>query len=378
MARLAGPMSSIPGLPPGVVCLADYELLARERMTPNAWAYAAGGGADEITLRANREAFDRLRLEGRVLRDLSAAHTRLSLLGDTLDYPVLLAPTAHQKLFHPDGEIATVQGATAMRAAMVVSTEASVSLEEVAAASRAESGHAAAPPLWFQLYVQRDRAFTRDLVQRVHDAGYRALVLTVDAPIDGVRNRQQRAGFHLPPGVEPVNLRGMTNPAGAPPAFLESQVFSGFLDAAPTWKDLAWLRGLSPLPLVLKGIIAPADAERAVAEGASALIVSNHGGRGLDTLPAAIDALPRVADRVGGRVPLLVDGGIRRGTDIVKALALGASAVLIGRPYVHALAVAGALGVAHVLHILRAELEVAMTLTGCATLDQIDQSVLWE
>jgi 4-hydroxymandelate oxidase len=377
MARLAGPMSSISGLPPGVVCLADYELLARERMTPNAWAYVAGGGADEITLRANREAFDRLRLEGRVLRDFSAAHTRLSLLGDTLDYPVLLAPTAYQKLFHPDGEIATVQGATAMRAAMVVSTEASVSLEEVAAASRAESGSAPPPPLWFQLYVQRDRAFTRDLVQRVHSAGYRALVLTVDAPIDGVRNRQQRAGFHLPPGVEPVNLASRASAPAVPRGFLESQVFSGFLDGAATWKDIAWLRGISPLPLLLKGIVSPADAERAVTEDVSALIVSNHGGRGLDTLPAAIDALPRVADRVGGRLPLLVDGGIRRGTDIVKALALGASAVLIGRPYVHALAVAGALGVAHVLHILRAELEVAMTLTGCATLDQIDRSVLW-
>jgi 4-hydroxymandelate oxidase len=190
---------SNPGLPPGVVCLADYEPLARERMTPNAWAYASGGGADEITLRANRDAFDRLRLANRVLRDFSGAHTRLSLLGETLDYPVLLAPTAHQKLFHPDGEIATVQGATAMRAAMVVSTEASISLEEVAAASRAESRDRPAPPLWFQLYVKRDRAFTRDLVQRVHAAGYRALVLTVDAPIDGVRNRQQRAGFHLPP-----------------------------------------------------------------------------------------------------------------------------------------------------------------------------------
>ncbi len=367
----------IPGIPHDIVTLADYETRARARMTPNAWAYVSGGGADEITLRANREAFDRLQLTSRVLRDLSGAHTRLTLLGETLDFPVLLAPTAHQKLVHPDGEIATVQGATAMRAAMVVSTEASVSLEDVAAASLAESRNTVPPPLWFQLYIKRDRAFTRDLVQRAHAAGYRALVLTVDAPIDGVRNRQQRAGFHLPPGVESVNLRGMLPAAAASPGLLDSQVFSGFLDGAPTWADIAWLREMSPLPIVLKGIVSPADAEQAVVEGAAALIVSNHGGRGLDTLPAAIDALPRVADRVAGRIPLLLDGGVRRGTDIVKALALGASAVLIGRPYVHALAVAGATGVAHVLHILRAELEVAMTLTGCATLDQIDRSVLW-
>jgi 4-hydroxymandelate oxidase len=370
-------MSSIPGLPPDVVCLSDYEPLARERLTPNAWAYVSGGGADEITQRSNRDAFDRLRLTSHVLRDLSGAHTRLSLLGAALDYPVLLAPTAYQRLFHSEGELATVQGASAMRAAMVVSTEASVSLEDVAAASRRESGDRAAPPLWFQLYVQRDRGFTRELVQRVHGAGYHALVLTVDAPIDGVRNRQQRAGFQLPPGVEPVNLRGMARPALSPAGFLDSQVFSGFLENAPTWNDVAWLREVSPLPIVLKGILSPEDAERGVVEGAAALIVSNHGGRGLDTLPASIDALPRIADRVAGRVPLLLDGGVRRGTDIIKALALGASAVLIGRPYVYALAVAGALGVAHALHILRAELEVAMTLTGCATLDQIDRSVLW-
>lgn len=369
-------MSSIPSLPPGVVCVSDYEPLARERLSPNAWAYVSGGGADEISLRANREAFDRLRLAPQVLRDMSGAHTRLSLLGDALDYPVLLAPTAYQKLFHPEGELATVQGATAMRAPMVVSTESSVSLEDVAAASRRESGDRPPPPLWFQLYIQRDRGVTRALVERAQAAGYRAIVLTVDAPVDGVRNRQQRVGFHLPAGVAPVNLGG-----GLPPppraGFLDSQVFSGFLDRAATWRDVTWLREISPLPVVLKGVLTADDAERGVAEGAAALIVSNHGGRGLDTVPATIEALPHVAERVGGRVPLLLDGGVRRGTDIVKALAFGASAVLIGRPYVYALAAAGALGVAHVLHMLRAELEIAMTLTGRPTLDAIDRSVLW-
>jgi 4-hydroxymandelate oxidase len=371
-------MSQLPGVPPDVVTLADYEPHAQARMTPNAWAYVSGGGADEITLRANREAFDRLRLRGRVLADMTGAHTRVTLFGRTLDYPILLAPTAHQKLFHPDGELATVEGATAMRAAMVVSTEASVTLEAIAQASAAAAPDRHATPLWFQLYLQADRGFVRALVERVEAAGYQALVLTVDLPVGFVRDRERRAGFHLPPGIDDANLRDMPRPAAATPGFLESQVFSGFLDTAPTWKDVAWLRGITRLPILLKGITSPDDAARGVDEGAAGLIVSNHGGRALDTLPASIDALPLVASRVAGRVPLLLDGGVRRGTDVLKALALGASAVLIGRPYVHALATAGAIGVAHVLHILRAELEVAMTLTGCPTLDRIDRSVLWD
>lgn len=338
-------------------------------MGENAWAYISTGSADELTLRANREAFERLRLQGRVLADMAGAETRVTLFGDSFDYPMLLAPTAFHRLVHPGGELATVFGAGAIRAGLVVSTQASVTLEEVA--QRATS------PLWFQLYLQHDREFTTSLVQRAADAGYRALVLTVDAPVT-LRNREQRAGFRLPPGIQAVNLRGM---APAPPPRAEpheSEVFRGLLDGVATWKDIAWLRSVSKLPLVLKGIMSPADAERAIAEGVDGIIVSNHGGRALDTAPASIEALPRVAEAVAGRIPVLMDGGIRRGSDVLKALALGAKAVLIGRPYLYGLAVGGAIGVAHVMKILRTELEIAMTLTGCARLEEIDRSVIWD
>ncbi|WP_424814493.1 alpha-hydroxy acid oxidase [Roseococcus sp. YIM B11640] len=337
-------------------------------MGENAWAYISTGTADELTLRSNREALERLRLQGRVLTEMSGAQTRLELLGDAYEYPVLLAPAAYHRLLHPEGEVATALGASAMRAGMIVSTQASVPVEEIA---RRATG-----PLWFQLYVQHDRAFTKSLVQRAANAGYRALVLTVDVPVS-LRNREQRAGFRLPPGVAAVNLRGMVPPPPPRAEPHESEVFRGLLDGAPTWKDIAWLRSISPLPLLLKGIMSPADALRAVDEGVDGIIVSNHGGRALDTAPAAIEALPLIAEAVAGRVPLLMDGGIRRGTDVVKALALGARAVLIGRPYLHGLAVAGPLGVAHVLKILRTELEIAMALTGCATLRDITPEVIW-
>lgn len=360
---------SSPALPPGVVSLDDYEALARERLDAHAWAYIAGGAADERTLAWNREAFDGLKLRGRVLADFSRAHTRVSLLGATLDYPVLLAPVAFQKLAHPEGERATVQAASAAGALAVVSTEASCPLEDLAALTEG--------PLWFQLYIQHDREFTLDLVRRAETAGYTALVLTVDAPVSGMRNRQQRVAGPWPAGIEAVNLRGAAAPGTPKGSIIDSPLFSGMLASAATWKDVDWLQARTRLPLVLKGIASADDAERAVAMGVQGLVVSNHGGRTLDTLPAAIELLPAVAARVARRVPLLLDGGVRRGTDVLKALALGASAVMIGRPYVYALAVAGAPGIAHALHILRAELETAMVLTGCATLADITHDVIW-
>ncbi len=354
--------------PPPPVALIDYEQLAAQRLNANARAYIDGGAADEITLRDNRAAFDRLRLCSSVLQDMSGADTRTRLLGLELNHPIILAPVALQKLAHPDGEIASVQGAGASKAPMVVSTQASMLLEDIA--------HAASTPLWFQLYIQPDRGFTRELVNRAVAAGYRALVVTVDAPAS-LRNREQRAGFHLPPGIHSVNLKGMAAPPSAAGAIGQSPLFSGFLSGSATWVDIAWLRGLSDLPIILKGILSPLDAKRGIAEGIQGLVVSNHGGRVLDTMPASIEALPRVAAAVNREIPILLDGGIRRGTDIVKAIALGASAVMIGRPYVHALAVAGAAGVAHAIHLLRAELEVAMTITGRSRIDAIDETVLW-
>ena len=256
---------------------------------------------------------------------------------------------------------------------MVLSTQASVSLESVAQAVLPDPGRG---PLWFQLYLQPDRGFTQALVQRAEAAGYEALVLTVDAPTSGVRDRERRAGFRLPPGVGPVNLAGLQAPASPPLSPGQSALFDGLLHHAPTWDDIAWLQSITRLPVLLKGVLHPADARQAVSVGAAGLIVSNHGGRTLDTAPATATALPRVVQAVGGAVPVLVDGGIRRGTDVLKAMALGASAVLVGRPAVWGLANAGAAGVAHVLRLLRDELEVAMALTGCATLAEATPALL--
>ena len=369
-------MTQIPArhaIPPGLITLADHEQHARTQLDDNAWAYFSGGAADEISLRANRSAWDALPLWPRVLRPLAGGHTRVPLLGRTLAHPILLAPVAFQRLAHPDGELAMAYAAAALGAGVVLSTQASVSLESVAQAVLPDPGRG---PLWFQLYLQPDRGFTQALVQRAEAAGYEALVLTVDAPTSGVRDRERRAGFRLPPGVGPVNLAGLQAPASPPLSPGQSALFDGLLHHAPTWDDIAWLQSITRLPVLLKGVLHPADARQAVSVGAAGLIVSNHGGRTLDTAPATVTALPRVVQAVGGAVPVLVDGGIRRGTDVLKAMALGASAVLVGRPAVWGLANAGAAGVAHVLRLLRDELEVAMALTGCATLAEATPALL--
>jgi 4-hydroxymandelate oxidase len=358
------PLAPLESIPPEIVSLDDYEPLARERLTDPVWAYLSGAAADELTLGENRAAFDRLKLLPRIFQDLTGASTRITLLGRDYAHPIFIAPTAFHGMFHPGGELATVLGASAMETCMTVSTQAGTAIEDIAR-------DALVPP-WFQLYLQPDRAFTADLVKRVEAAGCSALVLTADAPLHGLRNREQRAAFRVPPGLEPVNLRGME------PVPSADKVFgSHLLASAPTWNDLAWLRSLTELPVLLKGVLSPNDALLAISHGASGIIVSNHGGRTLDTVPAAIEALPPVADAVQGRVPILLDGGIRRGTDILKSLALGASAVMVGRPVLQGLAAAGATGVAHVLKILRTELEIAMALTGRATLADVDRSVIF-
>ena len=360
-------------VPAATANLADHELHARQHLDDNAWAYFSGGAGDEITLRANRSAWDALPLWPRVLRPLAGGHTRVTLLGRSLAHPVLVAPIACQRLAHTDGEVAMAYAAAALGAGVVLSTQSSIALETIAQTVHPDPGRG---PLWFQLYLQHDRGFTQALVQRAEAAGYEALVLTVDAPTSGVRDRERRAGFRLPPGVGPVHLAGLQAP---PPANLspdQSALFDGLLHHAPTWDDIAWLQSITRLPVLLKGVLHPADARLAVSLGAAGLIVSNHGGRTLDTAPATAHALPRVVQAVAGAAPVLVDGGIRRGTDILKAMALGASAVLVGRPVVWGLANAGAVGVAHVLRLLRDELEVAMALTGCATLADASMALL--
>lgn len=363
-------MSAAFTIPADVVTLADYERHARTRLSDLAWAYIAGGAADEVTLRANRDAFDAIRLKGRVLGGGGGDGTRVSLFGVQYDHPILLAPVAHHRLACPAGELATAVGAAGARAGFVVSTESDTPVETIAAA-------APGAPFWFQVTIQHDRDFTHALVARAEAAGAQAIVATVDAPVSGMRDRERRAGVTPALLGEAVHLRG-ARPGPTPRAGLgESLLFDGFMDQAATWADLARLRTATRLPLLIKGITAPEDATRAIAEGADGIIVSNHGGRVLDTLPSAIEALQPIAAAVGGHVPLIMDGGVRRGTDVVKALALGAAAVMIGRPYVHGLAVAGPAGVAHVVQILRAELEVAMVLTGCGSLRDIGPRVLW-
>lgn len=351
--------------------MADYARLAREHMEAQAWAHLESGADQGLTLAHNRQAFDRIRLCPEPLADLSAAHTRQSLLGQSLDWPLLLAPVAYQQLAHPEGELATARAAMAMRTGMVVSTLSSCTLEEIAQAAQAaaqELGRSG--PLWFQLYQQPTREHTLQLIRRAEDAGYQALVWTVDAHI-------KRSSYPLPPGVEAVNLRGMPQQRQTGDLMSEHILFGSELArGAPTWDDLVWLRQQTRLPLIIKGLLSARAAAQAVELGADAIVVSNHGGRVLDTAVSPLEVLPAIRAATPAHIPLLMDGGVRQGTDVLKAIALGASAVLLGRPQMHALAVAGMLGVAHMLYLLRAELELAMAQTGCASLDQIGPRLL--
>jgi 4-hydroxymandelate oxidase len=363
--------SPVPNAAPAIepADIFDYAKVAPDHMSKVGWEYISGGAADELTLRWNRESYDRIRLRPRVLVDVSELDTKVTLFGMEQPYPILLAPTAYHKLAHPEGEIATAKGAGAAGATLVVSSSATTSLEDIA--------QVATKPLWFQVYIQRDRGFSAELVRRAEVAGYRALVVTVDSPVLGPRYRETRTPFVLPPGAERANFKGLkTATGGQRPS--ESTIYTAVLDPKLTWKEIEWVRSLTKLPVILKGIVNADDAQRGVELGAAGIIVSNHGGRNLDTLPATIDALPEVTARVGNRVPVLVDGGIRRGTDVLKAVAFGASAVLIGRPYLYGLAVGGAGGVTRVVNILKREFEMAMALTGRTKVGQIDASVIWK
>lgn len=352
-------------LPEGVVSLADHEHHARQGLDDAVWTYFNGGAADETTLRANTQAWQTLALLPRVLRPLAGGHTRVKLLGREWPHPILVAPMAYQRLAHPHAEQATALAAAALGAGLVLSTQASTLLEDVARTFLPDADRG---PLWFQLYWLPDQGFLRELVRRAEAAGFEALVLTVDAPVQGARDRERRAGFRRPADITAVNLAGRV--AAAPSTLKpgQSRLFDDLLTHSPTWDDVFWLRSITRLPVLLKGVVHPADARQALTCGAAGLIVSNHGGRTLDTMPATAALLPRVVQAVAGDAPVLVDGGIRRGTDVLKAMAMGASAVMVGRPVLHGLVNAGATGVAHVLRLLRDELEIAMALTGCRTL----------
>lgn len=352
------------------VNLHDVEAAAESRLPAMTFSYYAGGAGDEITLRENRRAYDALALRPRVLVDVSARRLDTTVLGAPIAAPILIAPMAFQGMAHAHGEAATARAAGAAGLGMVLSTLASRTAEDVRAATRA--------PLWYQLYVFKDRGATRALVERVESADYGALVLTVDAPLLGRRERDVRSRFQFPAGVPNV-APATTSDASRPDAPGDSHLAMHFLqaiDPSISWRDIEWLRGITRLPIVVKGILRGDDAMRAAEHGAAAVIVSNHGGRQLDTAIATIRALPDVAEHTAGRIELLVDGGIRRGTDIVKALALGARAVLVGRPILWGLAVGGEAGVARVLAILRDELDLAMALAGCASIADIGRDLV--
>jgi 4-hydroxymandelate oxidase len=340
--------------------LSDFEGVAREKLPQPSFDYIAGGAGDEITLAENRWALDRLQLRPRVLVDVSEVELGGKLFAHELALPVILAPVAFQALAHPEAEIATARAAAVAGTIFTVSTLASRRLEDIAAAADG--------PLWFQLYCSRRREITQALVERAVAAGYSALVVTVDTPVVGRRERDLRNNFQLPADALPLNLLPYVDLEGLTRAEQTSSlvtIVDGLFDPTLTWDDLAWLRGLSSLPVLVKGILTAEDARLALEHGAGGIMVSNHGGRQLDTVPATIDVLPEIVVAVDGRVPILVDGGIQRGTDVIKALALGAQAVAIGRSYLWGLAADGEAGVTAVLDVLRQEIASALALVGC-------------
>jgi 4-hydroxymandelate oxidase len=346
----------------GILRIDEFEPLARGAMDAAAYAYYAGGAADEITMRANLAAFERYRLLPRVLVDVSSIDAATTMLGTPVSMPIGIAPNAAQHLADKEAECATARAAAKAGVLMCLSTFSNRSMEDVAAASDG--------PKWFQLYVHKDRGVAKNIIERAAASGYRAIVLTVDFPVGGYRERELRTPFRQTEqqafGNLPDDARGKS--------ILE--MLDGLINASLTWDDLDWIRSVSGLPLVVKGVLSPADAALCVENGADAIVVSNHGGRQLDRVPAAVDMLEPVVDAVAGRAEVYLDGGIRRGTDVVTALARGARAVFIGRPYLFALALAGQDGVELCLELIHAELLNAMALIGADRIERVERSHL--
>ncbi len=344
----------------------DFARAGRERIDPVVWDFVEGGAGAEITLEANRRMFDNLEVEPRVLVDVSTCDTKSRVLGADLPSPIGIAPTAYHRMVCDDGEIATAKGANG--ALFIVSIFASCTLEDIAA-------HASGP-LWLQLYWLQQRDALADLVQRAAAAGFQALVLTVDAPRIGRRLRDIRNEFGVPPHIRAVNLDASLMASAHDADGIAKHAQQTF-DQTITWSDLEWLKGLTDLPIVLKGILSPSDAELALQHGVDAIVVSNHGGRQLDGAVPSLRALPAIVDRVAGRCPVLFDGAIRTGRDAFVALALGATTVLIGRPVLWALGADGADGVAALLGVLQDELVNTMALAGRPDIASITRSALW-
>ena len=344
--------------------LDEFEILAREFMSAAAYEYVAGGAGSGITVARNLAAFQRISILPRVAVDVSRIETAVRLFGRRHEFPILLAPTGYHRLFHPVGETAVIEGADESSATLVASCFSTVTIEQMCERARY--------PLWFQVYFQEDREFTRELVQRALAAGCEAICVTLDLPVNGPRDRELRAGFTLPLGLQRANLSrlGLEVSAGAhrPSG---RHIYSATHASNITWDDVEWLRDIVPAPFLVKGVMHPDDAAMAYNIGADGIMLSNHGGRSLDSVVSTIEALPRMVERLQNRIPIILDGGVRRGIDVFKALARGAAAVMIGRPYLYGLAIAGGDGVARVVEILRTELEMTMGLAGCRSLAEI-------
>ncbi|MEW6671669.1 MAG: alpha-hydroxy acid oxidase [Thermodesulfobacteriota bacterium] len=352
-----------------LINLFDYENAAAAKLPPAAYDYYASGGGDEITLHENHAAYERIKLKPRVLKDISNTDLSKTLFGQSISMPVLVAPTAFHRMADPEGEMATARAAAAAGVIMILSTLSTCSIESVAAVTDG--------PLWFQLYFYKDREATLSLVQRAESAGCKAIALTVDAQVWGRRERDIRNRFRLPKGLSMENM-ARTGKENFPEG--EGSGLAGYVtwqfDPALSWKDVDWLCSKTRLPVLLKGVLHPEDAQASLDHGAAGLIVSNHGGRQLDTVSATIEALPAIVNAVGGRLEVVIDGGIRRGTDVLKAIALGAGAVGVGRPIIWGLAADGEKGASEVLKILRREFELAMRLSGCRTIADITKDIL--
>lgn len=352
--------------------LEELEARAGQILPAASFDYYRGGAGDESTLRENREAYRRIKLRPRMLRDVSKIKKNLTIFDRELSTPIMVAPMAFQMLAHKDGELATARAAASRKTLMTVSTLSTCSLEEVREASDFD--------LWFQLYVYKDREITRDLVSRAEASGYKALVVTVDSPVLGKREKDIKNRFDLPANLTVKNLT-LHNLEKFPDTGDDSGLstyIASIYDRSLTYKDLSWIASLTNLPVLVKGVLRADDALQALDSGARGIVVSNHGGRQLDTAVSTIEALPEVVEAVNGRAPIIVDGGIRRGTDVLKAIAFGASAVYVGRPVLWGLALDGKEGVEMVLDLINEEFENAMTLAGATSLEEVTRDLIFQ
>ncbi len=361
------PLPALTQIPPYLQTIADYEIEAEKHLSNMVWQYLQGGSMDELSVQNNLAQFKNFHLMPRMLNDLTQGNTTCEILGQSFPHPIFLAPIGHQQQFHPDAEAATALAAEVLGSNMILSTFSNTDMRTLKQDN---------PFKWFQLYWQGEREKSLALVKLAEQQNFTAIVITVDSPHTGIRDRERRIFFHLP-----ENMQHPHTPVHIPlPELKEGDhpVFNGLMKIAPTWDDIAWIVQQTHLPVILKGILNPLDAKLAIQYGVQGIIVSNHGGRVLDGSIPPLTALQLIKKAVPSNFPLLYDGGIRRGSDVFKAIALGASAVFVGRPYIYGLASAGALGVAHVIKILKEEFEITMALMGTATLNDITEEYIFQ